>query len=73
MKLIGEFHPEARELSWNRPADGSTNCSFMISKDGKTSDGGPKFNPLFPANRDWYLGMIGEFADRYKDSARLRA
>lgn len=72
LKFIGEFHPEARELAWSRPADGSTNCPFMISRDGKTSSGGPKFNPLYPANSDWYLGMIGEFADRYKDSPAFR-
>ncbi|MFZ2657017.1 MAG: hypothetical protein WAX69_18940 [Victivallales bacterium] len=72
MKFIGEFHPEARELAWGSPAYGGIECTYLISKDGKTGGNGPKFNPIHPKNSEWYLGMIGEFVDRYKDSPSLQ-
>ncbi|MFA6293046.1 MAG: hypothetical protein WC637_14760, partial [Victivallales bacterium] len=72
MKFVGEFHPEARELAWGSPSDGGIDCNLMISKDGKTVGNGPKYNPIHPKNIEWYLGMIGEFVDRYKDSPSLQ-
>lgn len=75
--FIGEFHPECREL--DRLADPTGQITpkpnGLISKDGK---GGkdwsaiPRFHPLHPVDREWYLGMIGEFVDRYKDSPAFR-
>ncbi len=75
--FIGEFHPECRELG--RLADPTGQVTpkpnGLVSKDGQ---GGkdwrsiPRFHPLHPVDREWYLGMIGEFADRYKDSPAFR-
>ncbi len=70
-RFVGEFHPEARELAWPRspqelalpeglPAD---NRSY--SRDGQA---GRLYSVLHPRNQAWYLGLIGEFVDRYKDS-----
>jgi hypothetical protein len=69
LKFFGEFHPDARELGWPLNADPAGSHRAM-HRDGRTSNrtSEPKYNPLWPANREWYSGMITEFAERYKDS-----
>ncbi len=71
--FIGEFHPEARELRLaaqpEKDGDPLPNC--LVSKDGKWGSI-PRYAPLHPANRAWYLGMIREFAERYADSPAFR-
>ena len=75
--MVGEFHPEARELMWAIP-EGQQNDNLLISREGqfgrRPGEGGtqPCFNPLHPRNQEWYLGMVGEFADRYQDSPAFR-
>lgn len=78
LKLLPEFHP-----TWNgykRLVDDAPYVSdpdpkphLMVSRDGEAinSPFRPYFNPLYPANQEWYTGMIGEFAGRYKDSPAL--
>lgn len=80
LRLLPDFHP-----TWNgykrRMVDDAPYASspsappphLMVARDGKTGDGffRPYFNPLFPANQDWLIGMAGEFADRYNDSPAL--
>jgi hypothetical protein len=80
MKLIPELHPRADELDWPyahvhgpKPnlllsKDGNTN---YFATDGKTRNFPPHYNPIYPANQDWYIGMIGELMDNYKDSPAL--
>jgi dienelactone hydrolase len=69
LKFFGEFHPEARELNWPVNADPerrhqATHRSGRLRN--KSTE--PIYNPLWPANREWYLGMIAEFAERYRES-----
>ncbi len=70
--LAAEFHPEARELArplTGQPA-GAVRDNTLVSREGKTAgDGTPRHHPLHPRNQEWYIGMLGEIADRYKDSA----
>lgn len=80
LKFFGEFHPDARELQWPVPgwdgqaaleAEWPENMSY--SRDGIS--GGKRrtlLSPLHPRNRAWYLGMIREFAERYKDSPAFK-
>jgi hypothetical protein len=80
LKFLPDLHPRADELMWPyanatdpKPnllvsKDGATN---MYSPDGKRRNVPPHYNPLYPANQEWYLGMIGELADRYRDSPAL--
>ncbi|MCY3020977.1 MAG: hypothetical protein NTW87_18325 [Planctomycetota bacterium] len=75
--LIGEFHPECRELDRLANPTGAVKPkpNALISKDGgggKDFNDVPRFHPLHPVDQEWYLGMIGEFADRYKDSPAFR-
>lgn len=73
--LIGEFHPEARELDrlGDPAATGRPRSNRMLDKTGRPGgDGGPRFHPLDPVNQQWYVGMVGEFADRYQDSPAFR-
>lgn len=75
--FVGEFHPECRELDRLADPAGQTTPkpNGLVSKDGKGGkdwSGIPRFHPLHPVDREWYLGMIGEFADRYKDSPAFR-
>lgn len=72
LKVLPELHPRADELSWANQSSPDPKPHLLISKDGKASgELPPLFNPLYPANQDWYVGMIGELADRYRDSPAL--
>ncbi len=72
LKVLPELHPRADELSWPYASAADPKPHLLVSKDGKaTSSLPPLFNPLFPANQDWYVGMIGELADTYRDSPAL--
>ena len=66
MSCIFDFQPEARDLM---PLDGRPNDYFLVSKDGKTTMKYPRMyvNPIHPATKAWYNGMLLEFAERYKD------
>lgn len=77
LTIIPELHPRADELAWDRASPGTIPDNVLIDKagrsnflaaDGKTRNYPPYFNPLAPKNQDWYLGLVGELADRYKDS-----
>ncbi|MFA6294310.1 MAG: family 10 glycosylhydrolase [Victivallales bacterium] len=73
MDFIGEFHPEARELEWPMNAD-PLKQHLATNRNGavKSKATEPIYSPLWPKNQEWYLGMIGEFVDRYKDSPALK-
>jgi hypothetical protein len=75
--FVGEFHPECRDLDHQGdPAfTHKPRTNYLTSKDGQMKDKidfFPKFHPLDPVNQAWYIGMVGEFADRYKDSPAFR-
>ena len=73
MRFIGEFHPEARELDWPLYADpGRLHRAYNRNGAVKSKSTDPLYNPLWPKNQEWYLGMIGEFVDRYKDSPAFK-
>lgn len=72
MKLVPDLHPRADELAWPYNAYPSPKPNLLVSKNGKAHEGTPPhYNPLFPANQDWYVNMIGEVVDKYKDSSAL--
>jgi hypothetical protein len=80
LKVLPELHPRADELSWPYAGLPDPKPNLLVSKDGLTNfyqnDGEtriypPLYNPLFPANQDWYVEMIGELADRYANSPAL--
>jgi hypothetical protein len=77
LKVIPELHPRADELAYGLPDTKSTPQNLLLSRegknnffqaDGKTRNLPPHFNALLPENQDWYVGMVGELADRYRDS-----
>jgi len=64
--VAGPYPPEGLE-AFGR----GTRENGLVSKDGKVATydtHGPMHHPLHPRNQEWYLGLIGELADRYKDS-----
>jgi hypothetical protein len=67
VKLAVEFHPAAGELDAG-PELPKQNGNGLVSKTGAIAAGGPMHHPLDPRTEAWYLGMIGEAVDRYKDS-----
>lgn len=72
LKLLPELHPRADELSWPYSQSQDHRPNFLVSKDGKTLNTFPfYFNPIYPSNQDWYVGLIGELVDNYKDSPAL--
>lgn len=75
MRLIPELHPRADELSY--PAnDRRSHHNLAVSREGRndfTDATGrrnvpPHFNALDPVNQQWYVGMVRELAQRYRDS-----
>lgn len=79
--IAPELHPRADEIDWQFSGVPDPKPNLLVSKDGRTAyyegDGKtrrypPFFNPLHPVNQAWYIGMIGELADRYKDSKAFR-
>lgn len=72
MKLLPELHPRADELAWPYVESPDPKPNLLVSNDGKTLNNlPPHYNPLYPANQDWYIGMIGELVDNYRDSPAL--
>lgn len=77
IKLVPEIHPRGDELSRGYSIGAPPPDNLLVSKEGKTNfvapDGKtrvypPYFDPMDPRVQAWYLGLIGEIADRYKDS-----
>ncbi len=80
LKVVPELHPRADELAFGRPDAKQAPRNVLISRegksnffagDGKTRNFPPYYNPLLPENQDWYVAMIGELAERYKDTPAL--
>lgn len=80
LKVVPELHPRADELAYGQPAAGAPPDNLAISRegkndlfaqDGKTRNYPPHYNALAKRNQEWYVAMIGELADRYKDSPAL--
>lgn len=69
MRVVPELHPRADELLWPFRDQPDPKPNLLISRNGQT--GGkvpPMFNPLHPDNERWYIGLIGELAEQFKDS-----
>ncbi|MEK6749688.1 MAG: family 10 glycosylhydrolase [Pseudomonadota bacterium] len=80
LKVLPEIHPRADELAWPNTDTSHTAANLLVNKNGETNyfstdkkkrNYPPYYNPVFPANQDWYVGMVGELADRFKDSPAL--
>lgn len=80
LKVLPELHPRADELDWTFASSPDPKPHLLISREGRThyygKDGRsrvfpPLLNPLHPTNQDWYVGMIGELVDTYRDSPAL--
>jgi hypothetical protein len=72
MKVVPELHPRADELAWPYRGAPAPEPELLVSQTGQThKDLPPFYNPLLPANQDWYVGMIGELVDHYRDSPAL--
>jgi hypothetical protein len=75
LKIVPQLHPRADELLWPPRDQASLEKRLLLSADGQhhllRRDGDifrpPFYNPLNADVRSWYVDMIGELADRYKD------
>jgi Glycosyl hydrolase-like 10 len=73
LKMVGEFHPEARELEWLEGLPPAQRTNVLRDRQGKiASPNPPRHHPLHPLNQKWYLDMVGEFVERYQDSPALQ-
>jgi hypothetical protein len=67
--VVPDLHPRADEVSWPFLSEPDPKPNLLVSRTGQTVKGVPPFfNPLHPVNRQWYLDLIGELADNYRDS-----
>lgn len=72
LKVVPEVHPRADELGWPYDSAPDPKPNLLVSRDGDTrKDLPPFYNPLHRDNRAWYLDMVGEIAERYRDSPAL--
>lgn len=75
LKIVPQLHPRADELVWSPRDKISFEKRLLLSSGGQHHlfrPGGdmfrpPYYNPLNADVRNWYVNMIGELADRYKD------
>jgi hypothetical protein len=75
LKIVPQLHPRADELVWPPRDKASFDKRLLLSANGAQHllrpDGDmfrpPYYNPLNADVENWYLEMIGELADRYKD------
>jgi hypothetical protein len=73
LKVIPELHPRPDVLGWPYLNERDPKANLLVSATGQTRNDLPPFlNPLHPGNQDWYVGLVGELADRYRDSPALR-
>ena len=79
LRVIPEVHPRADELTYGKDP-GAVRKLLLVSKDGSdnyyAADGHarnlpPHYNVLLPQIQEWMVAMIGELADRYRDSPAL--
>jgi hypothetical protein len=72
LRLLPELHPRADELAWAYATAPDPKPNVLVSREGRVQAGlPPLYNPIFPQNQDWYVGMIGELADSYASSPAL--
>ena len=78
MKFVGELHlpvnavlAKALDQQFGGTGkiedDGPQKPWLIVSKEGKIGSC-PHYNPLYPGVQDWVASVIGELAQRYKDS-----
>lgn len=78
LKLMPEFHPSGNayhlhDFDSQFPVVNGVAVQRVVNRDGGTGHSAvePHYNPIYPANKAWYIGMLGEFADQYKDSSAM--
>ena len=80
LKVIPELHARADELNfgWSNGQPPAANLAVsregktdLLAPDGKTRIFPPHYNALDRRNQDWYIAMVGELADRYRDAPAL--
>ncbi|MDQ2733384.1 MAG: hypothetical protein M3Y56_17175, partial [Armatimonadota bacterium] len=80
LKLLPEFFPCSSEYKHtmvdNLPyaAQPDPKPNLTVNADGQIGEQPFRalYNPIFPGNQNWYVGMLGEVADTYGDSPALK-
>lgn len=81
LEVVPELHPRGDDMLFGRSDTTVAPDNLLLSREGKSRfldrNGRrihpPYYHPLQPEYRDWYVGMIGELAERYRDSPALTA
>ncbi len=73
VEVIPELHPRADEINWTIQGVPDPKPTVLRSSSGEWVKGVPTFfNPLHPLAQGWYLDLIGELVDNYRDSPALK-
>jgi hypothetical protein len=75
LKIVPQLHPRADELVWPPRNKDALGARLLLSNHGEHHFERPNgdffrppfYNPLNPDIRRWYVEMVAELADRYKD------
>jgi len=72
LKVVPEVHPRSDELSWPHAGARDPKPNLLVSRTGDTRRDLPPFHNLLERdNRSWYIDMVAEIAERYRDSPAL--
>jgi uncharacterized lipoprotein YddW (UPF0748 family) len=70
--VVPELHPRADEINWPILEQPDPRPTLLRSNAGDWNKGVPPFfNPLHPLVEKWYLDLVGELADNYRDSPAI--
>jgi hypothetical protein len=74
LSFMADFYPESRELSWVYNDQPDPKPNFSVNRNGQVQKAitGCLFSPVHPSVERQVMQMVGEFADRYKDSPALK-
>lgn len=81
LKVVAEVHPRPSNELLNKFSNTSTpNRHLAVNKDGNLYNVGgsvdssttPVYNPIYPDNQSWLVGMLREFVLRYKTETAFR-
>jgi hypothetical protein len=72
IEVVPELHPRADEINWSILQQPDPRPTLLRSNTGDWNKGVPPFfNPLHPLVEKWYLDLVGELADNYRDSPAM--
>lgn len=73
VEVVAGFAPEAREVAWLSGKIPAEAPNILRSKSGAFPEEPRRgYSPVHPLNQEWYIAMLREFVERYRDLPAFR-